>query len=902
MSAGVGAVIWVSRDLPKPNTFIERDLPLSTRIYDRTGKNILFEVHGVEKRTRIKLDEIPDYLKWATLVAEDRSFYQHGGIKLTSIVRAELKNILSGSKSQGASTITQQFIKNAVLTPEKKYSRKIKEIILAWRMENVFTKDEILEMYFNEIPYGSVAYGAASAADIYFGKNISDITLAESAVIAALPKAPTYYSPYGSHKDELLGRQKFILNQMVKEGYITQKKADDAKNEKLNFKRPRGSITAPHFVMYVKELLARKYGEKTVEQGGLKVITTLDLYKQKKGEEAILKWGERNADNYNANNAALVAIDPKTGEILTMVGSRDYFDDKNDGQVNVSMRPRQPGSSFKPIVYAAGFEQGLSPDTILFDVKTVFKTDQKDYEPNNYNGKTYGPVSIKNALAGSLNIPAVKTIYLVGIENVLNLADTLGYSTLKDRSRFGLSLVLGGGEVKLLEHVSAFGVFARDGIKQKPVAILRIEDSKGKILEEYKPNEGERVLDSTAVRQINSILSDNSARSYVFGEKNLLTLGGRPVAAKTGTTNDNRDAWTIGYTPSIAAGVWVGNNDFSKMSDRAVGASVAAPIWNTFMSSVLGDTPVENFKKPPVIPLPDKPMLNGKIGSEEIIRIDKITGKRATEYTPISTIEEKTFQTLHSILHYATPGNILGPEPKDPTKDPNYKTWEEGVILWAEENNVKTTETPPEEFDNLHTLENKPSIQITNPLNKILTSATINIEVKTKARRGVKIVKFYINNQLIGVTKEPPFSLKYTIKKLPNGTHELKAEAFDDIENSGSDSVQFTLNLPEELAPFAVNWITPNTKTSVTLKNFPYPLLIYVSKPKLVKKVDFYYRSKGSNISKWLGFKQKIQNKNQFSAIWEDPPPLGSYIVYAVLSDINGSIVRSREIEINVVE
>ena len=522
--AGFGLVAWISRDLPDPNRLIDRQLAETTKIYDRTGQTVLYEFHGDEKRTLVSLDEIPDYVKEATIAIEDKDFYKHGAFSLWAIFRTFVTNVLRGEK-HGASTLTQQFIKNAVLSNEKTYTRKIKEVLLSYKLEQRFTKDQILQMYLNEIPYGSTAYGIEAASQHYFGKSVKDINLPEAAVLAAMPQAPTLYSPYGSNKDTLIARQHYILDQMVKQGYISEAKAEAAKQFELVFKPPTENIIAPHFVMYVKELLTEKYGETMVEQGGLKIYTTLDLYKQQIAEQVIDDHAQANEDKYGATNAGLVSIDPKTGQILAMVGSRDYFNDDIDGQVNVTISPRQPGSSMKPLVYAASFLKGYTPDTVLYDVVTNFSNDPDNpYEPHNYDSKERGPVTVRTALAGSLNIPAVKAIYLAGIDNVLDLAQEFGYTTLNDRSRFGLSLVLGGGEVKLLEHADAFAAFAREGIWHPTAAILKVEDRNGKVLEEFQP-EQKQVLDPKVAREINDILSDNNARAYAFGEHNWLTLG-----------------------------------------------------------------------------------------------------------------------------------------------------------------------------------------------------------------------------------------------------------------------------------------------------------------------------------------------------------------------------------------
>ncbi|MDD5290154.1 MAG: transglycosylase domain-containing protein [Patescibacteria group bacterium] len=665
-----GAVAWFSRDLPKSTNLLTKDKMAAAKIYDRTGQTILYDTGGDFVRTKIKLSDIPDYAKWSTIVAEDRGFYSHGGLNFKGMLRALLVDILhGGSASQGGSSITQQFVKNALLSNEKTITRKIKEVILSWRMEQRFSKDEILEMYFNEIPYGGTAYGIEAAAHKYFNKNAKDLTLAEGAVLAALPQAPSYLSPYGPNKDKLLARKDWILDSLVSEGYISKEKAEAAKKEELKFVNISNSIIAPHFSFYIKELVTEKYGEQALTDQGLKIITTLDLDQQKKAEEAINKFYDRNVKSFNARNAALVALNPKTGEITAMVGSHDYFDEENDGAVNVAISPRQPGSSFKPIVYSAAFEAGFSPDTVLFDLLTTFKTEVGDYTPHNYNDHYFGPVSIRKALAGSLNVPAVKTIYLVGINNVLDLAERLGYTTFSDRSRFGLSLVLGGGEVKLLEHVSAFSALANDGRQFQPLAILRIENSDGDILEENKPekNRNKEALKPQITRQVVGIMSDNSARAFVFGEKNYLTLPDRPVAAKTGTTNDFKDGWTLGFTPSLAVGVWVGNTRGDVMKGAADGSNVAAPIWHEFMVNALKGTLVENFIAPDSIILPNKPMLNGSFTAETIVgNVKKIE--------------------VHNILHYINRNNILGPAPATPWDDPNYNSWELAVQDWAQKN------------------------------------------------------------------------------------------------------------------------------------------------------------------------------------------------------------------------
>ncbi|MFA6382422.1 MAG: PBP1A family penicillin-binding protein [Candidatus Buchananbacteria bacterium] len=798
---------WIAKDLPNPNRIIDRSVALSTKIYDRTGEKVLYDVHGSQKRTFIKLEEVPKYLVDATITAEDRQFYQHGGISVTGIIRSFLKNIFTGSKV-GGSTLTQQLVKNAILSPEKTYTRKIKEVILSYQIEKKFSKTEILQMYFNEITYGSVAYGAEAAAQTYFGKSVKDTTLAEAVILAALPQAPSYYSPYGSHADALFARQQYILDSMVELGYITKNQAEEAKNQKVEFKKSSESILAPHFVMYVKEYLTEKYGEQVVEQGGLKVITTLDLYKQEIAEEAIKKAADSNAKKYNANNAALVALDPKTGQILALVGSKDYFADPApadctpgktcafDPQTNIVTSLRQPGSSFKPIVYAAAFKKGYPPTTVLYDVNTVFiNYDGRNYEPKNYDLTEHGPVTMAKALAGSLNIPAVKTIYLTGVDRVIDLAESLGYTTLKERSRFGLSLVLGGAEVSLLEHTNAYAVFAREGEWHPTAAILEVDDKDGNVLEKFEPKE-KKVLETQVARQINKITSDNDLRSYIFGENNYLHLDNRPVGAKTGTTNDYHDAWTMGYTPSLAVGVWVGNSNAEAMKRGADGSVVAAPIWHSFMSQVLGNTPAEAFQDPEPVQT-DKPVLNGELVNGITVKVNKSNGKLATNLTPESQVEERTYRQVHSILYYINKDDPMGNTLPD-HNDPQYLRWEDAVQKWALANNI-VSQNPPTEFDDSHSTADQPQISIVVPNStQTITDRNLVVMISATAPRGIKRVEYYLDDVLLKNVTEPPFNLSIYISnpKIKSGFYTLKAIAYDDLDNAGSSAIDLNFQLP----------------------------------------------------------------------------------------------------------
>jgi len=694
----IGVFAYYAKDLPSSGKLNKRQVVESTKIYDRTGEYLLYEIHGEEKRTAIPLEQMSEIVRAATIAAEDQTFYQHYGIQFKAVARAAIYDILGRKVSQGGSTITQQLIKNTVLTNEKTFTRKVKEVILSVELEQKLSKDEILEMYLNEIPYGSNAYGIQAASQTFFGKDAKDLKLAESALLAALPKAPTYFSPYGTHQDELKYRQEYILDQMAKLGYISTEQAQSAKDfDVLAEMRPfQENISAPHFVMYVKEQLVNQYGEKQVEESGMKVYTTLDWEKQVAAEEAVRKGVAANATKYKATNAALVAVDPKTGQILAMVGSRDYFDKSIDGNVNVAIRDRQPGSSFKPYVYATAFKKGYTPDTIIFDAETNFGTKEKPYIPQNYSNKFSGPVKMEEALARSLNIPAVKTLYLAGVQNSINTAQAMGITTLKNPSRYGLALVLGGGEVKLVDHTSAFGTFATGGVHHNKTAILKITDGSGKVLEEYKSSFGEKVLDQNVCAQIDTILSDNKLRSPVFGSSSPLRFDDRPVAVKTGTTNEWRDAWTVGYTPGLVAGVWAGNNDNSPMAAGADGVYVAAPIWHDFMDRALANTAIEKFPEAK-IEKAGKPVLDGTIhGEEKEVTVCKIKDGKyclANEHCPSDKKKrKKKFFAAHSILYWVDKDDPRGDYPKSPQKDPQFSAWEKGVQKWAEKKELDTQE------------------------------------------------------------------------------------------------------------------------------------------------------------------------------------------------------------------
>lgn len=664
--------IWVATlDLPDLSNFTERKIENSTKIYDRTGKILLYNFHQNIKRTEVPLDQISDVLQKAEIAVEDAQFYSHPGIRVESIARAILSNLIPGGGTQGGSTITQQVVKNSLLTQDRTITRKVKEWILALKLERTLTKDQILGVYLNESPYGGSIYGVEEAAKTYFGKNAKDITLTEAAYLASIPQYPPYYSPYGSHLDALENRKNFVLKRMYEVGFITRQQYDTSVAERLTFKPQEDSQgKALHFVFYIHDYLLEKFGNDAVENQGLTVITTLDYALQKQLEDTLKAYVLKHEKDYNMSNAGLVAIDPKTGQILAMVGSRDYSDKAIDGNVNITTQGRQPGSSFKPIVYAQAFEKGYTPDTILFDVPTEFnvncdalgnppagapKTDC--YMPNNYDDKFRGPVTLRSALAQSLNIPSVKLLYLTGVNSALTLAQQLGVKNLGDKNQYGLTLVLGGGEVSLLDLTGAYGVFANEGVRNPTTGILSIIDKDSNVLETFNKKEMSILPDQVA-RQISSVLNDNQARTPSYGATSPLYFPGRDVAVKTGTTQNYRDVWVVGYTPSVALGVWGGNNNNTPLIKKTSGF-ILAPLWRSAMDIALASSTIESFTPPVPTAADVKPILQGV------------------------WCVPTTFGTeVHTILHWLNKDDPNGEPPANPQSDPQYNNWELPVQKW----------------------------------------------------------------------------------------------------------------------------------------------------------------------------------------------------------------------------
>jgi membrane peptidoglycan carboxypeptidase len=762
------AFFYFSSTLPSVEEISSHRVDQSTKIYDRTGSTLLYEVSAGEQRTVIPLEDIPQYLKDATIVVEDEGFYTEPAFDWKGIVRAVYVNLMRGQVLQGGSTITQQLARNAFLTPEQTITRKIKELILATRIDRLYSKDKILELYFNQIPYGPTFYGIEAASRGFFNKPASELTLAQSALLAAIPKAPTYYSPWGSHTKELMTRQKFILEKMQAHGKITKKEMDAALSEKITFQPNSHGIKAPHFVMAVTDYLAAKYGEDLVQKGGLRVVTTLNWDLEQAAEKAVADGAAQNEELYQGLNAALVAEDPTTGQILAMVGSRNYFATSSlpagcTPSVNCGFEPnfnvatqglRQPGSALKPFVYLTAFEKGYTPDTVLFDVPTEFAANNPNcppipdftnentacFHPENFDGVFRGPVPLRTALAQSINIPAVKTLYLAGLKDSVKNAYNFGLTTLTSPDLYGLSLVLGGGAVHLIDLVGAYSVLSQEGAKHAQSFILEVKDANGTVLESFKDN-AQQVADPQPVRLINNILSDTDARSGLFQNSLGLTVfPDHDVALKTGTSNDYRDAWAMGYTPSLVVGVWAGNNNNAKMQRHGSSILAAVPIWSTFMKEALVNMPEETFNRPDPVPAA-KPVLGG----------DYLHDKQ-----------------VHSILYYVDRADPTGPPPVNPADDPQFVNWETGVLAWAQKNildySAYNQPVVPGAQENPISIA-PPQVEITSPAAGTFVSGQLAIAAKISGTNLLKAKVYWngTNIQEFGLGSSESYDLRFAV-------------------------------------------------------------------------------------------------------------------------------------------
>ena len=801
-----GLYAWYAKDLPKPGEVVRRE-GFSTRIYDREGE-LLYDLYNTERRTPIQIEEVPDHLKHATVAIEDKDFYKHQGFDFLTILRIPY-NAIFRRRVVGGSTLTQQLVKNALLSNERTVIRKFKELILSLQIERRFSKDEILEMYLNEAPYGGTAWGVGAAADMYFSKDVGELTVAESAFLAGLPQRPSIYSPFAGKEDEegnpyWKGRTEAVLERMNEQGYLTAAAYQEslAELEFIEFERTVSNIKAPHFVFYIRDQLEEMFGEEVVESGGLQVTTTLDLKLHQEAEE-IVKEEVEDIAYLNITNGAAMVMDPKTGQILSMVGSADYFAKEATqegevaigGQFNVAVDGlRQPGSSIKPVTYLAMFQRGYTPASMLMDVETEFATgvDQTEipYQPKNYDGEFHGPISLRSALGSSINVPAVKSVALVGVENFLQLAYELGFDTLEpskeNLKRFGLAVTLGGGEVHLLDTVTAYSAFANSGSKVQPVSILKVEDMNGNTLFEHKQVDGPQVITTAEAFLINHILSDNNARLLAFGANSLLNTG-RPIAVKTGTTNDQRDNWTIGWSQEIMVGTWVGNNDNSPMKQVASGVTGASPIWRRIILAAL-----EQGYSAPEWTVPD---------DVEQVQVDSLSGylshhgfPEKTEYVIKGTLPSLP-DPIHTKLKLCRGEEKLANDARiaagdydereyiviqldDPVSQDDKNRWQEAVNAWIGAQSDSRYKYPTEscgDSSDVFVEMKKPEHE------KKYDSEDIEIEVKAESGEGIEKIEIYVDGEIRETINDREYKGKLHLSK---GRYEVWAKAYSRADKS----------------------------------------------------------------------------------------------------------------------
>jgi 1A family penicillin-binding protein len=790
---------YFAKDLPSPDKVVRKE-GFSTKIFDRNQK-LLYDVFSNEKRTPVKFEDLPTNLKHAVVAIEDKSFYSHQGVDPMTPFRI-VYNLVFKRRLIGGSSLTQQMVKNVLLSNERTVTRKIKEFILSLQVESKYSKDEILLMYLNESPYGGALWGVGEAAKTYFGKEVKDLSLIESAILAGLPQWPSRYSPFAGKAYE--DRTKEVLRRMTEDGYLTKEEEKQALTDLPNVvvATQSGTLNAPHFVFYVKQLLEDKYGENVVEQGGLRVTTTLDLDLQERAQQIVTEEVAK-VKHLNITNGAAVVTDTKTGQILSMVGSKDWADPDYDGKYNVTTALRQPGSSIKPVVYLTALRKGYTASTLLMDTPVTFPGgDAKDYSPVNYDGKFRGPVLVREALGNSLNIPAVKMLSLVGIKDMLTVAYDMGFSTLNPTAdllkRVGLSMALGGGEVKLLDEVTAYSSFANGGVKVDPTVLLKVTDINGKVLEEWKRTDERRVMSKGEAFIISSILSDTEARKITFGTSSLLDVPGKTVAVKTGTTNDKKDNWTVGWTPSYIVGVWVGNNNNTSMKQVASGVTGASPIWRKIITEVLKGKADEKFVQP-----------------DEVVQIDvdKISGYRAhdgfeakKEYF-IKGTEPWADDSIHKKIKVckgqgllATPADVASGnfderealyfKEEDPFESATGKNkWQEGVLNWLSTQADPKYKAPSEYCNSTNPLW----IRIVEPSNNArINSSDLKIRVEVDDINPVNKVEFYVDGQLKYTAGSAPAEL--TVPNVSNGYHKIDIRAVDDKGNVGSRYVEVSIN------------------------------------------------------------------------------------------------------------
>jgi 1A family penicillin-binding protein len=789
----VGAVVFsffvlplFAIGLPSPDKVIRRE-GFSTKILDRNGVS-LYDIYDNQRRSPVALDEIPLYLRQATIAIEDKNFYKHGGFDILGMLRG-LSRFFTAGRAQGGSTLTQQLVKNVLLTNERSVVRKAKEFLLSIQIERKYSKDEILRMYLNEAPYGGTAWGVESASEIYFGKKVKDLSLVESVILAGLPQRPSYYSPYSSTPDAYIDRSISVLRRMREDGYITKDQETETKEQlaSVEFQSQGASFKAPHFVQYVQKILEERYGESVVEQGGLKVTTTLDWELQDKAQ-GIVSEEIAKVEKQHITNGAAVVLNPQTGEILAMVGSKNFNDPNYDGQVNVTTSLRQPGSAIKPVTYVTALKKGYTASTLLIDVPTTFPggIGQPEYKPVNYDGKYRGPVQMRYALGNSLNLPAVKMLAMVGIKDTLQTAYDLGINSLEPTNetlkKVGLSLTLGGGEIRLIELTGAYSAFLNKGYKVEPLAILKVEDANGKVLEEIKPEKKKRVITEEQAFIIANILSDNSARSDTFGSNSLLNVTGRTLAVKTGTTNDKKDNWTVGGDPQIVTGVWVGNNDNTSMLQVASGVSGASPIWRRITLEALSGKSNPGFEVPSGIVTASVDSFSGYRSHDGYSSRTEYFIKGAEPKEDIVHVKMKVCKNDGKIANPSdiSSGNYDEKEyyvlkENDPTaglSGPN--RWQEGINAWIATQGDSRYH-PPSDYCGA---TNPVSLDFNSPGDRTSNlGSSFNIQIRADSTSDISLVELYIDGNKKRSFDGPPYT--YDASGLSTGVHKLKAKAKD---------------------------------------------------------------------------------------------------------------------------
>lgn len=946
----------------------------STIIYDRgaleegsdPNEHILYVIHGDENREYLPLEEIPQHVRDATIAIEDDGFYHHFGFDVGGVFKAALNYVFGIGSRRGGSTITQQLVKNTFLSDrayERSISRKLKEILLAMKVEWVYSKDEILELYLNNIPYGHNAHGIEAAAKTFFGKSARDLTLSEASILVSLPLAPTRFSPYGSNKDLLMGfyeynedtgekeykkgRKDLVLQRMLDLKMISfeEFKTAWAAAKELEFKTYRTDIRAPHFVFYVREKMEEKYGKEFLKNGGLRIYTTLDPDLQKLAEETIQLKSPHYQDTYGAKNVALTAINPDNGEILAYVGGKDYFDIENDGQVDVLTSRRQPGSSFKPIAYAAAFEKGYSPATVVFDVETDFGG---NYQPQNFDGKFVGPVSLREALNRSLNIPAVKVAYLADPKNVLSLADKLGIKYEGDADIHGVAVGIGVSEVEPLSHINAYQVFAGDGTYFEPTAILEVQNSEGEILEEFDPDKSKHDgLDPEIAGLVRNILTDETTRPTTdgFDWNKLLQLDNLNNGAKTGTSNRKvenpefdeekpedeeenpkfitapGDSWTIGFTPHLVGGVWVGNNRGEPMKPGATGLAVAAPIWKKFMTDAhqilfeKGSDPEKLYNEPTPLEVRHVNKYSGKISTEltppkldkeevfasfavptelddtvKLIEIDKVSGRPATSYTPFYARTRKYAITGLQSIKPDMP-NWQNPVEEWIEDHPKFMT-SLGSIMDEEKTDrerrdfrsgslTSRLQQLPDDVHNRYTQRNAPEIQILDPKSGgTLARGPVEIDISVSAKYGMKAVEYYFDDKLVADATAYPWKGRFQIPTTVDfgTTHTLRAVAIDQLFNAGEHEVEVTIEA-DQTGPAITFW-GPIAKQRIPIESSVHTLVDVRDSASGVKVVEFFLDGQS------LGFDETPPFEKTFSAIGK----LGQHEILIKAWDFHGNI------------